>query len=132
MTDSEEQEKPLLLYKTAKGNHARGNFNQRQIDVVFNEILPNQKTNTAKKSVGIIAPYRLQADKLKKATGIQEIEVDTGHKYQGRERDVIILTTIANEVSVDDFVDGPNLINVAHGMHDHQLLLLRQAFYPAY
>jgi hypothetical protein len=43
--------------------------------------------------------------------GTKNIEVDTVHKYQGREKDVIILTTVVNEVN--EFVDNPNLINVA-------------------
>jgi len=37
--------------------------------------------------------------------------VDTVHKYQGRERDVVILTTVVNEMN--EFVDQPNLVNVA-------------------
>jgi len=61
--------------------------------------------------VGIISPYRLQTDKLKEAIGKRNIEVDTVHKYQGREKDIVILTTVANEVN--GFVDNPNLINVA-------------------
>ena len=50
---------------------------------------------------------------MKKAIGNLNIEAETVHKFQGREKDVIILTTVANEISVDDFVDNPNLLNVA-------------------
>lgn len=98
------------MFKTAKGNHARGHYNQRQIDVIIEEILPEQIVDH-KKSVGIISPYRLQTDKLKEAVGTRNIKVDTVHKYQGREKDVIILTTVVNEIN--EFVDNPNLINVA-------------------
>lgn len=113
LTNERDKDKPLILYKTAKGRHARGNLNQRQIDVVFEEIIPEQNIDDAVQSVGIISPYRLQTNELKKAVGIRNIEADTVHKYQGREKDVIILTTVANEISVNDFVDNPNLINVA-------------------
>lgn len=113
LTNEQEDDKPLILYKTAKGKHARGNINQRQIDVVFEEIIPQQNLDDTEQSVGIISPYRLQTNELKKAIGNRNIEADTVHKYQGREKDVIILTTVANEVSVNDFVDDPNLINVA-------------------
>lgn len=109
LTEENEREKPLVAYKTAKGNHARGNYNQRQIDVILKEILPTVDDN--KQSVGIISPYRLQTDKLTEVIGDSGIEVDTVHKYQGREKDVIIITTVVNEVN--DFVDNPNLINVA-------------------
>ncbi len=113
LTNEQDNDKPLVLYKTAKGNHARGKLNQRQIDVVFEEIIPEQKINCHKQSVGIISPYRLQTDELKKVIGTRNIEADTVHKYQGREKDVIILTTVANEVAANDFVDNSNLINVA-------------------
>lgn len=113
LRDEGDNDKPLLLYKTAKGNHARGNLNQRQIDVIFEEIIPEQHINDSDQSVGIISPYRLQANELKKAVGERKIEADTVHKYQGREKDVIILTTVENEIAANDFVDNPNLINVA-------------------
>ena len=111
MTEENGHEKPLAAYKTAKGNHARGNYNQRQIDVILEEVLPRQININSNQSIGIIAPYRLQTNKLKRAVGDGNIEVDTVHKFQGREKHVIILTTVVNEVN--EFVDDPNLINVA-------------------
>lgn len=114
LTDEQVSNKPLVLYKTAKGNHARGKLNQRQIDVVLNEIIPEENLINEHQTVGIISPYRVQANELQNAIGNQEKMVaDTVHKFQGRERDVIILTTVANEVAVNDFVDNANLINVA-------------------
>lgn len=38
-------------------------------------------------------------------------EIDTVHKFQGREKESIILTTVDNDIS--DFVDDPHLLNVA-------------------
>ena len=111
MTEEKWREKPLAVYKTAKGNHARGNYNQRQIDVILQEVLPQQISSSGEQSIGIIAPYRLQTKKLKEAVRDGNIEVDTVHKFQGREKHVIILTTVANKVN--EFVDNPNLINVA-------------------
>ncbi|TYQ13013.1 UNVERIFIED_CONTAM: hypothetical protein Cloal_4062 [Acetivibrio alkalicellulosi] len=43
LTEEKDKDKPLLVYKTAKGNHARGIYNQRQIDVIFEEVIPEQK-----------------------------------------------------------------------------------------
>ena len=111
LTEENERKQPLVVYKTAKGNHARGTYNQRQIDVILEEVLPDQIKSDSNQSVGIVSPYRMQTDKLKVAVGKREIEVDTIHKYQGREKDVIVLTTVVNEVN--EFVDNPNLINVA-------------------
>src|SRR5699024_2974487 len=100
------------LYKTAKGNHARGTVNQRQIDVITKEIIPNQ-IKAGQKSIGIVAPFRLQANELHKVKAGETIEADTVHKYQGREKDIIILSTVSNHMSADDFADNANLINVA-------------------
>lgn len=124
LTDEKTDDKPLLVYKTAKGNHARGNFNQRQIDVIFEEILSQQKIDPESQSLGIVSPYRLQTDTLQETIGSRNIEADTVHKYQGREKDVIILTTVANKVKANDFVDNPNLINVAVSRAVNQLILV--------
>ncbi|HHX61657.1 MAG TPA: AAA family ATPase [Epulopiscium sp.] len=72
LTDEKANDQPLLVYKTVKGNHARGNCNQRQIDIIFEEIMPHQKIDEAVQSVGIISPYRLQmsiADEKSQVSG---------------------------------------------------------------
>lgn len=104
----EDNDEPLTLYNTTLGNHSRGNYNQRQIDVIKNEILIELKDL----DVGIISPYRLQADKIKNILKQESnIEIDTVHKYQGREKDIIIITTVVDKEN--EFVDNANLLNVA-------------------
>ena len=111
LTEEDDRKNPLVAYKTVKGNHARGNYNQRQIDVILQEVIPDQTDNNKKQTIGVISPYRLQTEKVKESIGTLNIEVDTVHKYQGREKDIVILTTVVNEIN--SFVDNPNLINVA-------------------
>ena len=112
LTEENGRDKPLVVYKTAKGNHARNTYNQRQIDVIMQEVIPQQGLNDTEQSLGIMSPYRLQTDKLIEAVGDNNnIEIDTVHKYQGRERDIVILTTVANQVN--EFIDQLNLVNVA-------------------
>lgn len=113
------EEKPLIVYKTNKGNHARGKFNQREIDVILKEAIPELKT---KESIGIISPYRKQVNTIKNQIENNKIEVDTVHKYQGREKDIIILTTVSNEIN--DFIDSENLINVAVSRAVNKLVLV--------
>lgn len=60
LTEEKEQNSPLVVYKTAKGNHARGKYNQRQIDVILNEVLKEQLKGSETDSVAIISPYRQQ------------------------------------------------------------------------
>ncbi|MCG3653489.1 AAA domain-containing protein [Aliarcobacter butzleri] len=103
-----ENESPLVLFNTAEGNHARGKYNQRQIDVITNEILPNLNDS----SIGIISPFRKQVNKINEEyKNNKEIEVDTVHKYQGREKNIIILSTVVTDE--DEFADDMNLLNVA-------------------
>ena len=99
----------LAVYRTVSGNHARGHVNQRQIDVIQKEVLPSLKKQFYR-DIGIITPYRDQVAALQRQFG-SEYEVDTIHKFQGREKDAIVLVTVDNEIS--EFVDNPNLLNVA-------------------
>lgn len=108
MTDGG-QENALQLVTTAAGNHERDRMNQRQIDVICTEILP--KLDCPKSEIGIIAPYRNQVYQLKKELADPALEVATVHKFQGREKDVIIFSTVDDTVT--EFSDDPNLLNVA-------------------
>ena len=95
---------PLKLYKTVPGNHARKNpegtglYNLREVDEI-NLIIKKSKC----KDIGIISPYRKQVDVLNENIEIksEEIEIDTVHKFQGRAKDVIILSTVANDINQD-------------------------------
>ena len=84
MTTDEGESKVLQVVRTVEGNHARGHFNQREIDVLMQEVLPEYM---GKGSLGIITPYRDQAEAINRAVG-QEL-ASTVHKYQGRECDTI-------------------------------------------
>jgi len=106
MTTDNNETNVLQLIRTAKGNHARGHFNQREIDTITQEVMPDYTCND---NVGIITPYRLQAEEINKALG-QDI-ASTVHKYQGRECDTIIMSMVDNEPT--EFSDDTNLLNVA-------------------
>lgn len=86
----------------------RGYYNQRQVDETDLYIRENFSEDF--KKVGVIAPYRKQADLLQKQLPFG-VEADTVHKFQGREKSVIIFNTVKNKI--EDFIDNPNLINVA-------------------
>ncbi len=45
--------------------------------------------------IGIITPYKEQRDRLKERIS-QEIQADTIHSHQGREKEIMILSTTAN------------------------------------
>ena len=107
---TEKEDSPSLsLYITSEGNHARKHHNKRQIDVIKQDILPELKQKGLN-DIGIISPYRDQVEEIKRQLG-EEIEIDTVHKFQGREKDAIIISSVDNKIS--EFVDDPNLLNVA-------------------
>ena len=106
MTTDKGEDKVLQVVRIVKGNHARGHFNQREIDVITQEVMPEYADMG---TVGIITPYRSQAEEINKAIG-SDI-ASTVHKYQGRECDTIIMSTVDNAPT--EFSDDPNLLNVA-------------------
>ena len=106
MTKRCDDEKPLMILNTAAGHHCRNNYNQREIDAIKLELLP-KIDNTDE--IGIIAPYNNQVDEFNKQ--IPGIEVATVHKYQGREKDTIILS-VTKDI-INEFTDDANLLNVA-------------------
>ena len=109
MTEDHEEEDVLAMYRTTPGNHARDHMNQRQIDIIVEEILPRLK-RVGYKNVGIMAPYNEQVDEIDRQTGYQHT-IATVHKFQGRESDAVILSTVDNQIG--KFSDDPNLLNVA-------------------
>lgn len=120
MTDDDGDNSSLHLVKTVKGNHERERFNQRQIDVIIEEILPNIQAEP--EEIGIIAPYNNQVKALKNTINNSKIDVSTVHKFQGREKDVIIISTVDDEIT--EFVDDPNLLNVAVSRAKKQLFIV--------
>lgn len=105
-------ERPLAVYRTAPGNHARNHLNERQMDVIEKEVLPSIRLATGEK-LGIVTPYRSQADALRQRFDEKNdnIKSDTVDKFQGQERTAMIFSTVDNEIG--DFVSDPNRLNVA-------------------
>ncbi|MGN1190399.1 MAG: AAA domain-containing protein [Candidatus Ornithospirochaeta sp.] len=95
---------------------AIGRTNPRQMEIIRSEILPSQEKQ---EDIGVVAPYRDQVSLIRNNLKDERILVDTVHKFQGKERDTIILSTTSdrtvfyNDPEQTDFLNNPNLINVA-------------------
>ncbi len=114
MTEDGDEDDVLSIIKTAPGNHERqhpdgGFINVRQMEVIRDDVLPTLDFET--KDIGIVTPYRQQANETKLLIGATDILVETVHKFQGREKDVIIISTVRSVP--DEFVDDKKMINVA-------------------
>lgn len=106
MTRAGEEDKALTAVYTRPGQHAVERCNQREIDVILQELLPQIPED---KEVGVITPYKLQVAEL--SAQRSGLEAATVHSYQGQERDIIIMSVVDNQIG--EFVDRPDLLNVA-------------------
>jgi hypothetical protein len=120
------------VVRTVEGNHMRqhrggGRSNQREVDVIVNEVIPAHCAGVVSTDIGITTPYRRQVDKVADAV-IDQIESDTVHKFQGRQKKVVILTTVLDEGwrgrTGLRFVDDPQKINVAVSRAVKQFILV--------
>ncbi|MFD4461747.1 AAA domain-containing protein [Nocardia sp. NPDC058480] len=112
----------MIVARTVEGNHMRrhreSRSNQREIDVIEREILPTYCADFAATDIGVTTPYRKQVSKVTDAL-LGAVEADTIHRFQGREKDVIVMTTVLDETSDPEekgglgFLDDPQKINVA-------------------
>lgn len=106
MTEDKGEKDVLAAMRTVKGNHAINHYNQREIDVVMEEVLPVLKDYD---NVGIITPYNNQVDAFNNQ--LRKGIAGTIHKYQGRENDAIIMSVVDNQIT--PFADDANMLNVA-------------------
>ena len=113
-------ERPMIVVPTVEGNHMRqhregGRSNQREVDVIAQEVIPQYCRGFKETDIGVTTPYRLQATRA--ADVLDQTEADTIHKFQGRQKQVVILTTVLDETwrgrTGLPFVDDPQMINVA-------------------
>ena len=124
--------RPMIVVRTVAGNHMRqhrggGRSNLREVDVIVNEVIPEHCAGVVDMDIGISTPYRRQVDKVTDAL-IDQIQADTVHKFQGRQKQVVILTTVLDEGwrgrTGLRFVDDPHLINVAVSRAVKQFILV--------
>ena len=112
----------LCIVHTVEGNHARknpngsGQYNDREAQEILKIISENNN-----EEIGIITPFRAQADYILDLIKDKypNVEVDTVHKFQGRQKDIIILSTVVNDLNdakdelLYNFITNPKLLNVA-------------------
>jgi superfamily I DNA and/or RNA helicase len=113
---------PLAVYYTVPGNHARDNFSQREIDVTLSEVIPKENLDVCNGSLGIISPFKKQVCSFKEFFKDTAVEIGTVDKFQGREKQIIILSTVDNKIG--DFVSDPRRLNVAVSRAVSQFILV--------
>ena len=111
-SEDKNQKDVIKAILTPKGNHAREHYNLREIEVITKELIPALHHKASSKDIGIITPYKRQKEELERHLDkdSKNIQVDTVHKYQGREKECIIISLVDNQLS--NFVDVPKMLNV--------------------
>ena len=127
----------LALVRTAPGQHSRaheggGHTNQRELEVVVREAIPTLCAGVPPEDIGIITPFRLQADLV--AASLPGVEADTVHKFQGREKPVIVMSTLIDAshagTRLATFVDDARMINVAVSRAQDRLIVVANPDLP--
>lgn len=105
-------EASLSLVITAKGNHTRGFSNIRELESIEGHYWDEKSRR------GYIAPYNAQIN-LAETVLPADFVKSTVHKFQGRECDEIVFSTVLDKKRSSQksrnitFVDDPCLVNVA-------------------
>lgn len=112
-----QDEQPLKLIVTAKGNHTRSYSNQRELDSLIETFnWGGEPEWDEDNDRGFIAPYKAQVA-LSRAHLPEDFIQDTVHKFQGRECSEIVFSTVLDKSRSSQkgltFVDDPHLVNVA-------------------
>ena len=109
-TDSGEASLSLVI--TAKGNHTRNFSNLRELESIEGHYWDEESSR------GYISPYNAQVN-LAETVLPADFVKSTVHKFQGRECDEIVFSTVLDKKRSSQlsrniaFVDDPNLVNVA-------------------
>ncbi len=121
-------EKALKLIVTAKGNHTRKYSNQRELDSLVETLkLGGECEWDEERNRGFIAPYNAQVS-LSRAHLPTDFVKDTVHKFQGRDCDEIVFSTVLDKKRGSQrnvgFVDDPHLVNVAVSRAKNKFILV--------
>jgi DNA polymerase III delta prime subunit len=125
LTPENDGDHALQLVKTAPGNHERkarnsGWINRRQIEVIRDEVIP--ALGLPDEEIGIVTPYREQANLARELVEKPAILSETVHKFQGREKQAIIISPVKR--TPDAFMDDKNMVNVAVSRARSRLVLV--------
>ncbi|EGW35223.1 uncharacterized protein SPAPADRAFT_53535 [Spathaspora passalidarum NRRL Y-27907] len=121
--DTQGGEFPEQVSESVEGD---SKYNEMELLVVRGHIEKLLSDGVQPKDIGVIAPYAAQVQLLKKQMGPEtEIEISTVDGFQGREKEVIILTLVrSNESREIGFLSDQRRLNVAITRPKRQLCVI--------
>ena len=116
-----------LVFIDVRGYKENDNKNYAEAEVI-NNLIKSIREKDVDSEIGVITPYSNQQHLLKKSVEDQNTECGTVHKFQGKGKDIIIISLVVS--SVDDqrglsFIAAePNFLNVALTRAKSQVILV--------
>ena len=100
--------------------------------IIISEIIRSlPKEYTSEDKLGIVVPFKAQRAQIKsllRELGLEHVQVDTVERFQGGEKDIIIVSLTASDPSylsaVLEFLFNPNRLNVAMSRMKEKLILI--------
>ena len=93
-------------------SHSREN--PREAEIVTRLATDLLEAGVAPAQIAVISPYNDQVDRIDDQLGIDNLEVDTVDGFQGREKEVVLISLVrSNDRGEIGFLDEPRRFNVA-------------------
>jgi|GEM_PF-2468087 len=100
--------------------------------IIISEIIRSlPKEYTSEDKLGIVVPFKAQRAQIRsllRELGLEHVQVDTVERFQGGEKDIIIISLTASDPSylsaVLEFLFNPNRLNVAMSRMKEKLILI--------
>ena len=99
-------------YEDGLGGGCENCEEARLVVKVVNQLIEN---DVDPQEIGVITPYKKHKNLIKRHLKIDEIEVDTVYSFQGKEKDVIVMSFCKSNIRhlVNRFIADPNQLNVS-------------------
>jgi superfamily I DNA and/or RNA helicase len=113
------------IYEDGMG---KGCKNTKEAIIVNNIVSYLIESGIDQKEIGVLSPYAKQKDKIRDILEY-DVEVDTVYRFQGREKDIIIISFCKSKLGrlndyVKKFIGKPSQINVAITRAKKKLILV--------
>lgn len=125
-------ESPLLFIDTAGADfieqveeEGESKFNAKEATLVKQLVHRFSNAGVDPKNIAVIAPYAAQVRFLRDMLGSRSVEIDTVDGFQGREKDLVILTMVrSNRDRQIGFLSDLRRTNVAMTRAKHKLIMI--------
>jgi len=112
-----------------ENENSKQNVNQMEIDVCVLCIETMKRAGLETRDIGVMSPYNSQLTALRESIGIRDVEVDSMDRFQGRDKDCILISFVhrkeeANKKKSIRILNDWKRINVALTRAKKKLIMI--------